>query len=372
MRRSLIPIATFALMTISSLAQSPLERAVTLTREKRYAEAHKLLQGVTEPADTAQRIAFHRLKAAIASGLGDSKIAAGEIRHALELAPADSGLLLATAIAELQAGLLDDALQHARSAGATAQAQAVVGDIQEKRGEFVEAAKAYQGAVALAPDREQYRIALALELVEHQSFTPAIAVLQQAAPLFPKSGKLRTLLGIAQYGEGDAAGAEKSLAEAIAADPKLEPAYAYLSHLALESSAAPPDEVLKALCNWNPTVCSAMKLRLARERDDAKLRGEAIAGLKRAPPNDPVARCELGRAYEWTEQFAAARTQMEECVRLEPSPQNHYRLGLIYRQLGLTQLADQEMALRKKAMDNMSEDAARRAQALQTFQFVIK
>jgi hypothetical protein len=59
---------------------------------------------------------------------------------------------------------------------------------------------------------------------------------------------------------------------------------------------------------------------------------------------------------------------MEPCVRLDPSPQNHYRLGLIYRELGLTELADHEMALRKTAMDNMSEDVARRTKALQTFQ----
>jgi len=85
--------------------------------------------------------------------------------RALDLAPGDPALLLATSRAELQAGLLDDALQHARSAGNTAQARALVGDIQEKRGEFVEAANAYEATVALAPDREQYRIALALELM---------------------------------------------------------------------------------------------------------------------------------------------------------------------------------------------------------------
>ena len=370
MRR--LPIAIAISLASCVLAQSPLERAVSLARDKRYAEARTALKGVPEPADTAQRVAFHRLKAAIASGLADSKGAAEEMRHALALAPSDPSLLLAAAVAEQQAGLLDEALQHARSAGSTAQAQAVIGDIQEKRGEFVEAAKAYQSAVALAPDREQYRIALALELVQHQSFPPAIAVLQHAAPLFPKSGTIRTLLGIAQYGDGDVAGAEKSLTEAIAVDPKLQPAYVYLTRLALDSSAAPRDGVVGALCGWSETVCCAMKLRIAREKDDAKLQRDAMAGLKRAPPGDAIGHCELGRAYEWTGQIPEAKTQMEQCVRLDPSPQNHYRLALIYKELGLTDLADQQMALRKKATDNMSEEAARRAEAVQTFQFVIK
>jgi tetratricopeptide (TPR) repeat protein len=365
----LLPII---LLTFSALAQSPLERAVTLAREKRYSAANKLLEGVAEPSDLGPRIAFHRLKAAIASGLGDAKAAAAEMRLALDLAPVDPALSLAAALAYLQAGLLDEALRHARNAGKTAQAEALIGDIQEKRGEFVQAAHAYEDAMALAPDREQYRIALALELVEHQSFTPAIAVLQQAAPLFPRSGKIRTLLGIAQYGEGDLANAVTSLIEAVAADPKLEPAYVYLARIVLESSSAPPEGVLTPLCGWNATVCSALELRVARAKNDTTMQGEAIAGLHHAPSADPIARCELGRAYEWTGQLAEARTEMEECVRLAPSPQNHYRLGIIYRELGLAQLADQEMAIRKRSLDSMSEEVARRAQAIQTFQYVIK
>ena len=364
-----VPLLT---LTLCALELTPLERAVTLARQKNYAEARKVLQGVAEPSGAGQRIAFHRLKAAIASGLGDGKTAAAEMRLALALAPNEVALVFATALAELQAGLLDDALRHAQAVPNDAQVQAFIGDIQEKRGKFVEAANAYQLAVTLAPDREQYRIALALELVEHQNFTPAIAVLQQAAPLFPRSGKIRTLLGIAQYGEGDLANARTSFLQAIAADPKLQPAYFYLTRIVLESSAAPPGEVLQPLCGWNATVCSALKLRVAREKDDPKLQGEAIAGLMAAPPEDSVARCELGRAYQWTGQLPDARTQMEACVRLDPSPQNHYRLGLIYRELGLTQLSDQQMTLRQKSMDDLTEETNRRSKILQTFQYVLK
>ena len=359
-------------MCLVADAQTPLERAVTLARERRYADAGKALEGVAEPSETAPKIAYHRLKAAIASGLGDSKSAAAEINKALKLSPDDPALSLAAAVAESQAGLLDDALRHARNAAKSAQAMALIGDIQEKRGEYIEAANAYQAAIALAPDREQYRIALALELVEHQSFTPAIAVLQQAARLFPKSGKIRTLLGVAQYGEGDSASAMTSLADAIAADPTLEPAYVYLTHIVLDSSTPPPESILKPLCAWNSTVCNAIGLRIARAQDDSKLLADSVAGLRGAPQDDPIARCELGRGYQWTGQIENARTEMEACVKLDPSPQNHYRLGLIYRQLGLTEQAEREIAIRNKAMEAISEDAARRADAVQTFLFVIK
>src|SRR5439155_16166842 len=113
-------------------AQSPLERAVALVRERHYGEARQLLEGVAEPAAVSQRIAYHRLRAAIASGLSDTVGAATEMQAALESAPADSSLLLGAAVAELQAGQLDIALRHVSSAGESGVASAIAGGIQEK------------------------------------------------------------------------------------------------------------------------------------------------------------------------------------------------------------------------------------------------
>ncbi len=368
-RTSLILLLGTVHLFTSLLAQSPLEQAVTLARERRYSEANEMLQGVAPPSETNQRIAFYRLKAAIASGLNDPATAVREMRSALALSPQDPALLLGTAMAEFQAHSLDDALQHAQQAGNLATAQALIGDIQEKRGNFVEAAKAFREAVVLAPDREQYRIALGLELIQHQSFTPAIEMLKNSAPLFPKSAKIRTLLGIAQYANGYTKDAEESLQDAIAVDPKLESAYRCLAQIVLQSSAAPPQPMIDSLCAWNAVVCSALKLRIAREANDTAVQSEAIAVLKRAASNNAIARCELGRAYEWKNDLAQARTQMEACVRLDPSPQNHYRLGLIYKRLGESELAQKQMELRNQILQKMSEETALGLNALQSFEY---
>ncbi len=362
----------WALLAMSIYAQSSLEQAVTLARERRYAEARKALENVAEPADAAQRIAYHRLKAAIASGLGEASAAAGEMRAALALSPEDVGLLQGAAMAELQAGELDTALQYAQKAGKTATAQALIGDIQEKRGHFVEAASAYQSAVSLAPDREPYRIALGLELIQHQKFRSAIDLLERSAPLFPRSAGIRTLLGIAQYADGDVSEGIASLQDAIAADPKMEAPYRCLARILLQSSAAPPPRAVTALCRWNAVVCSALRLRVARDAGDAATERAAIATLKRAPPGDAIADCELGRAYQWTGELSSARTQMEACTRLDPSPQNHYRLAVIYRKLGLADLARKELAVRAEILQKMSEETALGLDALQSFQYSVK
>ena len=356
-----------ALLAMCALAQPPLEQAVQLTRQKQYAEARKLLDGVSEPSDPARRIALHRLKAAIASGLGEGATAADEMSSALKLAPGDPSLLLGTAVAELQAGRLDTALEHARTAGESATGEALIGDIQEKRGEFLKAANAYREAVRLAPDREQYRIALALEFVQHRSFRQAITVLEPAALAFPRSARIRALLGVMQYATEDIEGAISWLTEAITIDPNLEPAHVYLARIVLGSSTAPSARTVASLCGWDPIVCGALKLRQAREKNDPALLAEAMLALQHAPAKNAIARCELGRAYEWTRRWPEARVEMEACIGLDPSPANHYRLGLIYQKLGLADLARHQMELRNQALQKLSDETARRVNAVEAF-----
>jgi len=356
-----------ALFGGGAFAQSPLERAVTLAREKRYRESNQILQGLAEPTGTRQRIAFHRLKAANASGMGEKAAAVSEMLLALELAPSDPSLLVGAAMVEFQAGRLDDALQHAEKAGNNPTAKAVIGDIQEKRRNFEEAANAYREAVALAPSQEEYRVTLAYDLIQHQNFRSAIELLEQSSRLFPRSARIRTLLGIARYSNGDVEEATASLLQAIAADPKAESAYRCLAQIVLQSSAVPRTGVMEPLCGWNATVCSALKLRVAREKNDPAIQNQAIAGLQRAPADDPVARCELARAWEWTNRLQDARTEMEACLRFDASPQNHYRMGLIYKRLGLNDLSQNEMDQRKRMLQEMSEETALGLDALKAF-----
>jgi tetratricopeptide (TPR) repeat protein len=335
------------------------------------------MQGVAIPSLPPQQIAFHRLKAAIASGLGHAAEAADEMEAALEVDPHNRALLPAVAVAELHARRLDAALAHAREASAAAsppdaQLQELLGDIQEERGEYVEAAKAYQAAVALAPDREQYRIRLALEFVQHHTFEPALTVLQDALPLFPKSARIRTLLGIVQYAAGQQADAAASLTEAVTLDSSLEGAWSYLSIVVLDSTGAPPEPTIDALCRWNEVVCGAVELRKSREQNDPALRERAIAKLRKAPRDNALARCELGRAYEWSAEWEVARGEMEACVAAQPSAQNHYRLGMIYSALRLTDLAREQMKLRAAAMARTADENARRQEAVQAFQYAVK
>ena len=221
-----------------------------------------------------------------------------------------------------------------------------MGDIEERKGHFEKAADAYRQAIALTPGDENLRLKLAVELVRHQAFEPAIAILRESDTLFPQSARVKTLLGIALYARGDPGDAIESLVEAIKRDPSSDSARACLAQIVLESSAAPALDVIEDLCKWNRTVCSALMLRVSRQNGDTDLRDDATAELKRASSSNLMARCELARAYEWTDHLDDARREMEGCLKSNDSPQNHYRMGMIYRRLGLADLARREMEQR--------------------------
>jgi tetratricopeptide (TPR) repeat protein len=372
----LLLLLVLAAAAIAQTDNERIQRAIVLARSKQYSDAARALQGVPEPAGTGQRIAFHRLKAAIASGLGRRELAAEEMRAAAALAPDDAEVAAATAVAEFHAHLLDDALRrvhHLQAARDSAFLESLLGDIQEKRGDYVAAARAYQRAAELEPGNEQYRLNLALELVQHHTFEPAIEVLEQAAPSFPKSARLRVLLAVAYYAVGRVEEAVQILGAALTLDPSSAPAREYLGRIVLESSNPPGADAVEHLCarssgGHEQAVCAAAQLRLDRGSTKAF---ETLKRLAAAKAADPVARCELGRAYEWREEWQEARREMEHCVRLDGSAQNHYRLARIYKRLGLDDLAHKESELQKEIAQAGAAEAERRRRAIEAFEYAI-
>lgn len=362
--------AALRLLLVASLAfaQTQLQQAVLLSRAGRFAEARQAIAGVPLPSAVPQQIAYHRLKAAIASGLGENSAAAQEMEAALQLAPSDASLLLGTAVAALHAGQLQTSVRLLERAGDNSDAKELLGEILEKQGHSSESIKAYREAVSLNGEKQIYRTALAKELIAVGAFEPALTELQGAIAKFPKSGELLTLLGILKYAGGQPAKAEESLTRAIHADPSYEPAYRCLAKVVLESSGTPGQPEIDALCKWSDIACSAVQVRVARDTGDRKLQEHAMAVLARAPSNDPLAACALGQAYVWSGRPADARPKLELCVEKDPTPQNHYRLAQVYQKLGESKLARQQLDARSKLLENMSEQTAKAVDSLKSLE----
>lgn len=366
------------LLGLATTGWGQIDRAVSLAQKHRYSEAAAALQGVAPPETKRQLIAYHRLKAAIASGMGDAGASAKEMETALDLAPEDPNLLQATAIAEAQANLLDPAIAHLKHAQAihdSAALQNLLGDVQERSGDSLAAIQSYQAAVQQAAEVEEYRFALALELLRHQTFEPAILVLEKALQDFPRSSRLRIALAVTYFLVDRDADASRVLLQAMRLDPEPTGAADYLGEMQLTQTASPDPAAVQELCHFadmHPrsgraqAICGGLLLRTERPAL------ERLRKAAEAAPQEPLARCNLGKALEAEQNWAAARVETEACARLQPdSPEAHYRLARIYRKLGLADAARREDEQRAQADRKQTAENERRYSTLTRFLYTL-
>ena len=183
-----------------------MQSAVVLARLHRFQEAQAAVLGLAPPASGPERIAFHRLKASIAAGLGDSRNTASEMEKALAVKPSDDSLRLATATAEAQASNwrrvadlaapLFSSSQNTQDGLLLLQAQLALHQefhptLQELR------------ATALPPaDELQLCQSLSEILISSGEMVSAIEILQHALELDGTRGDLAYNLALAQYKAG--------------------------------------------------------------------------------------------------------------------------------------------------------------------------
>src|SRR5260370_6638446 len=180
-----------------------LDRALQLAHTPRYAEAEAAIKGLPPPPNDEQRIAFYRLKAAIASGLGHSGAAAQNMEVASRLAPENMDLRLAAGIARLQAQVdthINPASTFAglRSAVLPPEREIEVrlrlAEILSQAGPYAEAATAFAVACRLAPARSDLFFDLALARFRIGQLDAALASAEQAKAL-DESGSVESLIG---------------------------------------------------------------------------------------------------------------------------------------------------------------------------------
>lgn len=360
----------------------------------KFARLEAQLHSHASPALTLQSLRSFALTAdsrlviemRLAEMLGAANLyseAAIDLEEARRLAPGRADILFDLAVARYRNGDWEAALssaEHAKTVQDSGSVEALLGDIQERRGDALAAAHSYQAAVALEPNVEEHHLLLAKELLKHQTFDAAIVVLEQARELFPESVRVHTLLGLAYYFVDRSADAVRTLLAATKINPADELAAKYLGEIALQDSDAPNPAAVAQTCAFADShpqsktataICGAILLRVAEDSDDISRRPEILRRLEyavRIAPKGPLGRCQLGKALEWSEQLRQARFQFEKCVELDPeSPEGHYRLARVYRQMGLLKLANQQTVLQQQAAQRQSAESARRAETIMRF-----
>ena len=259
----------------------------------------------------------------------------------------------------------------------TAELHNLLGEIEEKDGNFVPAANEFETAAHMDPS-ESNLFDWASELLLHRTLDPAIEVFRQAAARYPQSPRLAIGLGMAFYSRGNYDEAVKSLLRAVDLTPSDPRSYLFLSK-AYDSSPGQAGEVIERFRRFaelqpkNPRAFYyyAMSLWKGRRAQDAGLDIAQIESLlKKAIGLDPTyaeAHLQLGNLFSDQTKYAEAIPEYKLALEHNSNlPDAHYRLAQAYVHTSQKDVAQEQFKIyQEQRAEHLAELDKQRAEIRQ-------
>jgi tetratricopeptide (TPR) repeat protein len=245
----------------------------------------------------------------------------------------------------------------------TAELHSLSGDVEDRAGNPVAAAEAFQRAARM-DESEQNILDLGNSLIKINAFDAAVQIFSYGLEKYPGSAKLRVGMGIARYSRGEYSDAVKSLCEAADLDPADPRPYLFLGEM-YGVSAEMADEITKRMAqfvrghpgNAMAHYYYAVNLWKGRRDPDRPVDLNRVeTSLKKAVAFDPklsAAYFELGVLYSEQKRYTEAVDALRKAVSLQPDlAKAHYRLAQIYQRTGQKALAAREMEIHQKLKES--------------------
>lgn len=309
---------------------------------------------------------------------GKPAFAAGAYARALQLKPDDSDLLLAEARAMEQAGQISAAkalIEGWQGAENSATAQSMLGDLDEKAGDYKQAAEHYVKAVNLEPN-EANSWMLGVEFLRHWTFDAAVREFQAAVVRFPESTRMKLGLGAAYFGDGEYAKSIPIFADLLQTE-KDSALYAELlgmSCTALTREAKPRCSVLLDYAVSHPKDAKASVfaaeqiLQGASSGEQMSQARELLKSAMAADTRSSDAFFQMGILQQTQGEWDKSIANLETAIKLKPDlAEAHYRLALAYWRAGRKQEARAQIALQKQFHQQQQNDLDHRLRQITTF-----
>jgi tetratricopeptide (TPR) repeat protein len=272
----------------------------------------------------------------------------------------------------LTAGGLSDAATHS-----------LLGDLDERVGDPLEAVKEYEQAAQLDPNERNY-FEWGAELLLHKAALPAVEVFSKGNAAHPDSARMLAGLGAALYASGSYDEAARRLCDASDLSPADPAPYLFLGRMEKTSAA--------------PLACSEERLaRFVRDQPGNALgnyyyalalwkgdRGSGHAGdfqqavtlLEKAVAIDPKlgeAYVQLGNVYSDQGDSAKAMEAYQKATEASPNlGEAHYRLSLAYKRAGNQERAHQEFQAYEQIEKTEAAEVERQRRELRQFLIILK
>ena len=235
----------------------------------------------------------------------------------------------------------------------------LLGQIDEKDGQFVAAANEFQTAAHLDPNEDNL-FAWGSELLLHQAYGPAIEVFQQAVQRYPSSSRLKIGLGIAMYSGAryeEAVGALLAAVDLNSSDPRC---YYFLSK-AYDMSPHQAADVIQRFQRYAELQPGnalaqyyyAMSLWKGKQAEGGSTDLKEVEALlqKSIELNHalPDAHMQLGNLYADQHEYDKSIPEYVHALELNPNLADaHYRLAQDYVRTGQKDRAQAEFAVYQK------------------------
>jgi tetratricopeptide (TPR) repeat protein len=264
--------------------------------------------------------------------------------------------------------------------GETADAHRLLGELDERLGEPLEAVREFERAARMDLSEQNY-FEWGAELLLHKADQPAVEVFTKGSRMHPGSARMLAGLGAALYASGSYEEAARRICEASDLKPGDSAPYLFLGKMQKSATALLPcsEEKLARFVREQPGNALANYYygltlwKRDRGSDNSSGPQQAEGLLKKAAAIDP----ECGEAYLQLGILHSGGGGFEQAIRdykkaIEVSPQlsePHYRLGLAYRQMGEESKAAHEFRVYEQMQK--AETAAIESQRRELRQFLI-
>ena len=259
----------------------------------------------------------------------------------------------------------------------------LLGQIDEKDGQFVAAANEFEAAAHLDPS-ESNLFDWGTELLLHRTYEPAIDVFRTATQRYPTSARVFIGLGMTLYARGLYEDAVKALLQAAEIDPSDPRCYLFLSR-AYDSSPTQADEVSRRFqqyaqqqpANALAQFYYAMSLWKGRRVAGTSVDFAQIEGLltKAIALDDTLAQAhfQLGNLYADQHQYERSLPEYLRVIALDPNLADaHYRLGTDYTHLGQKDRAQAEYSVYQKLRSEHLAEVEKERAEIQQFVYSSK
>jgi tetratricopeptide (TPR) repeat protein len=319
---------------------------------------------------------------------GKAREALQYLERASQLNPVDYKNAYELALAHAYAGQYERAHAEARTLLARpnedvrqqAELHHLLGNIEERLGNPLEAVREYQRATELDPS-EPNLFDWGSDLLIHRAFEPAIEVFEQGNRLFPRSSRMLAGLGVAWYARGVYDQAARSLCEASDLNPDDPDPYLFLGKMQTVDSMQ-SDCVVERLGRFlrlqpeNAMANYYYGLSLSRQEADVDKLAQAESLLEKAvrlDPNLAAAYLQLGVLYSQQGGTSEAISAYTKAIQADAQlAEAHYRLGQIYSRAGEKLKAQAELQIYEQQSKKTAEESERERKEIQQFVYTLR